>query len=410
MNSKKILISAYACSPYQGSEGAVGWGYVSILLQYFEVHVVVEEVKFKSDLESYFRDNQQPSNLHIYYVKKQRSRLLRKLYPPSYYLFYNIWQIKVLALAKQLDKVHNFYACHHLTLVGFRQPGYLFYLNKKFIWGPIGGLQSFPIHLFPLLPLGSKLYYIIYNLLNLWDKRFNLQVKNATNAASSILVASMHEKEAFQKLSHRSLTILPEIGIDCKQISTTPSSVRQKNSPLKLLWVGQFIPRKCPQLLLKALLTLSNDVDYRCDMYGNGPLKRTAISLLKKYNLESKVQIKGVVPRSIILRRMRQSHALIITSLREINSMISVEAMASGLPIICLDTFAFAESLRAGAGIVISTEDCSDVHIKVADAIRFLYHNEESRANMSSIALKVARSFSWEAKSNTLLKAYGYTS
>jgi hypothetical protein len=49
----KVLISAYACSPYKGSEPGVGWGFVAALAEHHDLWVIVEEEKFRTDIERY---------------------------------------------------------------------------------------------------------------------------------------------------------------------------------------------------------------------------------------------------------------------------------------------------------------------------------------------------------------------
>ena len=53
----KVLVSAYACSPYKGSEPGVGWGFVSELSKYHNLWVIVEEEKFRKDIEKFLKVN-----------------------------------------------------------------------------------------------------------------------------------------------------------------------------------------------------------------------------------------------------------------------------------------------------------------------------------------------------------------
>ncbi|MBM9532177.1 hypothetical protein JWG42_18650, partial [Desulfoprunum benzoelyticum] len=53
----KVLISAYACSPYKGSEPGVGWGFVAELAKHHDLWVIVEEEKFRADIERYLDEN-----------------------------------------------------------------------------------------------------------------------------------------------------------------------------------------------------------------------------------------------------------------------------------------------------------------------------------------------------------------
>jgi hypothetical protein len=53
----KILISAYACSPYAGSEPGMAWGFISELSKHNEIHVITEHNLYKSQIENYLKNN-----------------------------------------------------------------------------------------------------------------------------------------------------------------------------------------------------------------------------------------------------------------------------------------------------------------------------------------------------------------
>lgn len=61
-----------------------------------------------------------------------------------FYFHYNKWQQKTLAIAKQIIKEQNIDIVHQLNMIGFREPGYLWKLDKPFIWGPTNAKEAFP--------------------------------------------------------------------------------------------------------------------------------------------------------------------------------------------------------------------------------------------------------------------------
>ncbi|MDR0604738.1 MAG: glycosyltransferase family 1 protein, partial [Bacteroidales bacterium] len=104
----KILISAYACSPYQGSEPGMGWNFVKCLSEYHELHILTES-KFQKDIEKYFIAHPEEKQFfNFYFIEKNRHKKLRKIWPPSYYWFYRQWQKRALKLALELDAVCHF--------------------------------------------------------------------------------------------------------------------------------------------------------------------------------------------------------------------------------------------------------------------------------------------------------------
>ena len=71
---KNILVSAYACSPYKGSEPGVGWGFISELCKYHNLHIIVEEEKFKHEITEWLlRNNESDVAKYgkFYFIKKK---------------------------------------------------------------------------------------------------------------------------------------------------------------------------------------------------------------------------------------------------------------------------------------------------------------------------------------------------
>lgn len=76
----KILISAYACSPYQGSEPGVGWGFVAELSRHHDLWVIVEEDFFREHIERFLCDNPASiNNVKFFYIPATRKPFLRNL-------------------------------------------------------------------------------------------------------------------------------------------------------------------------------------------------------------------------------------------------------------------------------------------------------------------------------------------
>ena len=72
---KKVLVSAYACSPYHGSEAALGWNYIYWLnkTERYTIHVVVEQEKWHSEIEQFLSSNKL-DNVSFFFVRKKRAR------------------------------------------------------------------------------------------------------------------------------------------------------------------------------------------------------------------------------------------------------------------------------------------------------------------------------------------------
>lgn len=52
----KVLASVYACSPYDGSERAVGWNWIKELDKYNEIIAITSHV-YRRDIEDFMKKN-----------------------------------------------------------------------------------------------------------------------------------------------------------------------------------------------------------------------------------------------------------------------------------------------------------------------------------------------------------------
>lgn len=220
---KKVLVSAYACSPYRGSEPGMGWHYLQAVAEDNEVWCLVEEEKWRSDIEKFYEKKADTSGvldagrMHFVFIRKPRARWLRKIWPPSYYWFYRIWQKKAFKRAQMLHAKEKFSLAYQMTMTGFREPGYLWRLDTPFAWGPIGGNVNVDWRLLPLAGLTGALEYAARNIINWMHCRFLRRPRMAARRATAcgMLMASTGEiAEAAKRLWNADAHVLCENGVD----------------------------------------------------------------------------------------------------------------------------------------------------------------------------------------------------
>jgi glycosyltransferase involved in cell wall biosynthesis len=402
----KILVIAYACSPWQGSEPGVGWGFVAALAKRHDVWVIVEEEKFRADIERYLTENPRFSqSAHFYYLRKKRNRLLRKIWPPSYYWYYQRWHQDALELTQALHREIGFDLVHQLTMVGFREPGYLWRLGIPFVWGPIGGMGLFPWRFWKVVGGYAALYYLGYNLLNYLQCRFSSRPRLAARVAGVGLIAATPENQlGTEKYWGCSSTVIAEVGLP--PVTSGIPTERVPGEALHIVWTGLHIPRKALNLALAALATLPQDLDWQLHVLGEGPRKSLWQGLAIDLGLAGRCHFHGWLSRDSALQMMAASHLMLITSLRDLTSTVTIEALAIGLPIVCLDHCGFAAVVDETCGIKIPVTTPSHVVAGFAAAIERLAVDEPLRVGLAKGAVLRAQAFSWERKAMLLEDIY----
>jgi glycosyltransferase involved in cell wall biosynthesis len=400
----KILISCYACSPVRGSEPGMGWSFVLGLSKQHEVHVIVEKEKWEKDINAYLQLHPN-NNLKFYFIQKQRNRFLRKIWPPSYYWYYKIWQKEALALAEKLEDKENFDAVHQLNMVGYREPGFLWEMKKPFVWGPIGGTENVPWKLFSLFNFSGKVFYGGRNIINSFQTKYLKRPKLAAQHKQATLIAATPDiKKAIKKLWKSDAVIIPEIGaVDFPQIHINKRSPKE---PLKIIWSGQHTSGKALPILLKSLALLNKNILWELHVLGVGAETKNWKNLANHLKINNNCVWYGWLEKKEAFNVMKNGHFLAITSLKDLTSSVIIEGISLGLPIVTLDHCGFSFVVDDTCGIKIPVDNPDKIFINFKIAVAKLYQNENYRLTLAEGALKRAQDFSWEKKIEQLNEVY----
>lgn len=401
----KVLVSAYACSPNRGSEPGMGWRFVLELAKYHEVHVITEESEFKKPINSYIQTHQDVTDrIKFYYVERKHHELLRKFWPPSYYWFYRNWQRKVFNLASELDKLENFDLFHQLNMVGFREPGYLWKVDKPFVWGPIGGLENSPWRFLFRLGVRGLIFYSARNIFNSFQRRYSKRPRlAASHPRSRLIAATPGNKNLIRKYWGVESQVICEVGRE--HLPYTPSiSRRAEGQPLKIVFSGQHTAGKNLKLLLHALRGLK--FNFELHVLGQGKMTSSWKRLAREIGILDSCVWHGWVDRSIAISVMASCHVLCITSVSDLTATVTLEGLSLALPIICLDHCGFSHVVTPECGIKVPVDSPSQSIVCFSSALSRLYFDEPYRQRLAKGALARAEDFEWSNKGDELNSVY----
>lgn len=397
----KILVNCYACSPYKGSEPGMGWNFVRCLSRLHELHIITES-KFKPDIDKYFAAHpDEMQHIHFYFIKRERHRVLRKLWPPSYYWFYEKWQKKALEKAKELDRIIHFDVVHQLNMVGYREPGFLYELGKPFVWGPMGGFNITPWRLLPTMGLKGMVFYGMRNLINAWQMRHSQRVDKAIAKSSAVICATQEDKDAVKRLWNKDAVLIPEVGLQ----ALTQASIHRRAGRMKICWSGLHIPRKSLNLLIEAMAQCKHSDSMELHVIGQGECTEKWKKLAERKHLNN-IEWYGWVSREQALEIMQDAHLFVITSLSDATSTVLLEALSLGLPVVALNHLGFANVITDHCGIKIDLHDKRQIVADIAQALDMICDNEDLRMKMAHSAISRAHDFLWEDKAKVIDEIY----
>lgn len=380
----------------------MGWNFVKYLSVYHELHIITES-KFEKDITSYLLQHpDEAGNMHFYFIKKERHKKLRKIYPPSYYWFYKQWQRKAFRKAYALSNAVQFDVVHQLNMAGYREPGYFDRLDLPLVWGPVGGLNITPWQLLPSMGFYGMVYYGMRNVINLMQMHFGRRVGKYALGSDIIIASTKDNHDRIKSLWKRDSAIIPEVGF-------TPFKeeiiINKRKGNLKICWSGLHIPRKALNLLLLALYECRNKSNIEVHVLGEGRCTPQWKKLARQLGL-SQIKWYGWLKKEEAISVMNGCHLLCITSLSDLTSTVLLEALSLYLPVIAPDHCGFSNVITDECGIKIPLGSKKEVCSAFAKAIDNLYENEAYRLHLSGGARKRALDFRWDDKAKTITRLY----
>lgn len=137
---------------------------------------------------------------------------------------------------------------------------------------------------------------------------------------------------------------------------------------------------------------------------GDGPARSSIERLVAEAGLSDTVHFLGFQPYEDLPRLYQQASLFVSTSIYEPFGMTTLEAMASGLPIVAFQTGGIPEFVRSGSeGILIPRFDASEL----AEGIKTVITNDKLREHLGRAARRVAaQRFPWSCCAEALERAY----
>lgn len=410
---KRLLISAFAFDAAGGSEAGLGWQIARRLARHHDVTVLF------GNLRPAPRD---PDNLRalllaceaeggitpILIEGEPYAKCLAALnHKPGlwwlYYRAYRLWQKQALSKARELHRDNPFDLVHHVNIIGYREPGYLWQLGIPFFWGPISGTPMVPWSFLKTFGPGQLYRWGSRNLANAWQMRTSSRCKAAARAATRIWAVSESDRSMVSRHWGCNAEHLLETGGE--PAVNRPTRSRGPKEPLLIIWSGRFDPIKVLPVLLDALAGI-REHPWELHILGDGPEKARWKKHEARTILTGKIHWHGMVPRANAIEIMASGHLFIHTSVKEGTPHVVVEALCLGMPVICHDACGMGIAVQANCGIKIPLQDPETSVNGFQAAIRRFFDEPDLLENLSKGAFQRAAELDWDTKVERFLAAY----
>jgi len=418
---KRVLLSAFGFSPYRGSECAVGWNIACELAKLHDVTVITGDVKeikeYAEEYDKYVSENGTVDGLSVIYLRPTwLIKFIERLHDKPglwslYYLAYNLWQRQAYKLAKKLHCEQPFDVVHHLNMIGFREPGYMWKLDAPFFWGPVGGSVNEPLSFSAIYSKTGAFKALIRSVINEAQKRLLLRPQKAARVAKQIWAVSPADVETINKVWK----------CDCEQmVESAVTLVAEAKvhfwdgvGSFRIVWSGTHTYGKAMPILIHAVAMIKHSSNLNSktqtiyvDVLGKGEETLKWKDLAEKCGVAECFNWIGYVPRQEALKIMNKAHCLVFTSVKEGTPHVVMEALSLGLPVLCHDACGMEVVVNEKCGIKIPMVSPKDSIEGFAAAIKLLIGGTGRVEELSKGAIERAAQLTWESKARKFSEAY----
>jgi glycosyltransferase involved in cell wall biosynthesis len=204
------------------------------------------------------------------------------------------------------------------------------------------------------------------------------------------------------EVSQGKITVIPN-GVSLDLIR----SVSKEKEPLKVLYVGRLIEHKHVDWLLTAMKTvLTSYPKASLHVIGDGPQRDFLESFAHELGITSAVHFYGTLSNRLeVVEHMKSASVFVLPSTREGFSMVTLEAMAAGTPVVVMKAplNATLDYVKDGQNGLVVEPDKPDA---IANAIALLFEDSDLYLKLVHNGFSVVGLYNWDTIASMLEKFY----
>ena len=392
---RTILISAYGCEPLKGSEAGVGWNWVIQMAQHNRLHVITR-ANNQASIEAHLPNELKNNIIFHYYDAPSFIRQLKKR-AKRLYFYYFVWQIGIIPIVRHIIKTERIDYTMHLTFGSMWMPTFLPFFSTSFIWGPIGGGDCEPWPFLKLLPFKQKVIQSFRYVMNALSF-MHPGVMFAAYRAKVILARTPNTARAIPNCFRAKVQTILETAME-DSVFEHKCVYQLNDDVVRMITTGRLLPNKNILTAVKSLEYIPKDYRVRLTIIGSGYQRREIEETAKRIGRSQDVVIIDELPREEVLAVVERSDIFLFPSLREGGSWSLMEAMAIGLPVICLDWAGMAIITDDNCAIRIPVSNPEQMPKDMAGAIITLIKNPGLREAMGKAGRnRIKEVYNWKTK------------
>ncbi|OYC98469.1 glucosyl transferase [Microbacterium sp. Yaish 1] len=172
----------------------------------------------------------------------------------------------------------------------------------------------------------------------------------------------------------------------------------------RILFVGRLTTEKHVEVTLKAVAKLAPELDVHFDIVGGGDQRRNLEQTAQQLGISDRVTFYGRTDEADLRAAYTRADVFAIASIAELQSIATMEAMASGLPVVAADAVALPHLVQSGVnGYLFEPGNVDDLADKLR---RVLTASPEEYLRMQQASLEGVEIHDIERTLDTFEKLY----
>lgn len=324
----KVLLSAYACEPWKGSEPEIGLQTLAAAASRHDVWLIVKD-SCVPPLRAYLAEHNLQDRVRVEALPLGVEE--RGLGLVKFHWYYERWQRMAAARAVELDRSIDFDVVHHVTLSAYWTRVGVAAVDKPLVLGPLGGAVEAPPRLVTELgPIGA-----VADLYRFIGRRLSTRRPAVRTALARTDVLFAQNPETVARLPGDRMQVRVLSNATAVDVRPSPQARAQARSK-EIVFAGRLVAWKGTQLAVRTLLHLK-DREATLHVLGDGPDLARMQRTVRRHGLQDRVHFEGWVARPYLLERLSTAALLLNPSVHDEAGIAMAEALSLGTPVVCLD-------------------------------------------------------------------------
>lgn len=377
-----VLISAFACQPFTGSEPGVGWDTVMNASKFSDVILITHPVHKK------YIDPELPANVEVHYYDGPFPKALRGN-KPGFEAHYFLWQLTLHKYIAQHVR-RPFDVVHHVTYGRFWTPSSLYKTGAPFIFGVVGGGETTPRSAFPFFRKKGIFAEALRNAV-VYACSSLPAARKTVSAAGISYVTTQQTAEKLKRMGAKDVRIAHQVEITpqkleyFKDIAASASPDPQK---LVFISVARPLPWKGIQIGLKAFAEAKlagSEYWVVATKKERGWLEQLA----KEFGVPHQVKFFGdFASIGEVHQLMAKADVFVHMATHEAYGNVVMEAMSLGKPVICFNNGGPALQVNGQSGWIVDFSKADHVLQQIGSIMQQVNANKAIATTKGAAAME----------------------